>query len=161
MSHPVTLDSIVENHESQFMSDKLIKTMGCLSGVLGLYYTRTHGAEHPTTVGLQQISAKCSDVRYALRFHGGYSGLFVEIRNFKSLTNIEGWKHPTIKKLARAQSICLLQYYACENAAYLGWTAPNWIGKKLQRLGGADELVGLKYLATMHCKPFLAQPCAQ
>jgi hypothetical protein len=140
MSQPVNLESIVTNHESHFMSDKLIKTVGCLAGMLATFYQRTHGANHPTTVGLQHISAKCADVRYVLRFHGGYSGLLVEILNMKTLRFLGGWKHSAARWFMYAQSAALMQYYICENAAYLGWTAPNWIGKKLERFGGANEL---------------------
>ena len=76
----------------------------------------------------------------ALRFHGGYSGLLVEFENIKNLSFLGGWRDPAVKSLLYGQSVSLVFYYLFENAAYLGWTAPGWIGAKLKPYGGADHL---------------------
>eukprot|EP00947_MAST-08B_sp_MAST-8B-sp1_P006211 g6211.t1 len=126
----MSLERIVHEHESHFMADKLIKTVGFACGLSKCWFRRPisgFGEESDLAVGLGQISAKCADVRYALRFHGGYCGLLVEADNLKNCTFLGGWKWPVAKKLMYAQSLSLVFYYICENAAYLGWTAPGLI----------------------------------
>lgn len=99
-----------------------------MCGCAAVGYRRTCGDDHATAIGLQQIASKCSDVRMALRFHGGYSGLLVEFENMKNLSFLGGWRDPAVKSLLYGQSVSLVFYYLFENAAYLGWTAPGWIG---------------------------------
>ena len=46
-----------------------------------------------------------------------------------------------MRHLLYAQSASLAQYYLYEHMAYLGWTAPGWVGKWLQqRWHPADEM---------------------
>lgn len=137
---PFSLETFVRNHEGHFMSDKFIKTFGYIAGCLGQIYERTHGVDHPTTVGLKQICTTFQTARMAIRFQGGYCGLLVEFENMKNLSFLGGWKSTGAKLCLYAGSISLVQYYILENLAYLGWSAPGWIGKKLKRFGGADEM---------------------
>ena len=60
---PLTLASFVAAHSSHFSSDKFIKTVGYLAGVLSVALARLHGADDARAVGLGQIAAKCGDVR--------------------------------------------------------------------------------------------------
>ena len=60
---PLTLASFVAAHSSHFASDKFIKTVGYLAGVLSVTLARVHGAEDARVVGLARIAAKCGDVR--------------------------------------------------------------------------------------------------
>eukprot|EP00729_Bicosta_minor_P002026 gene2026-3190_t len=136
----LSLENVVSMHTSQFAADKLIKTVGYLCGCAAVGYRRSFGDEHATAIGLQQIASKCSDIIMGLRFHGGYSGLLVEAENLKNLSFLGGWQDPKAKALLYGQSASLMFYYLCENAAYLGWTAPGWIGPKLKPYGGADHL---------------------
>ena len=137
----LTLANFVEAHSSHFASDKFIKTAGYVAGVLAIALARIRGDNDPAVVGLRRIAAKCGDVRYALRFCGGYCGVLFEADNMQRLTCLGGWKSSGIKSLLYMQSVSLLQYYVYENMAYLGWTAPGWIGKWLKRHWyDADEM---------------------
>ena len=116
------LEKVVSSHESAFATDKLIKTAGFICGTLACWYRRPlsgHGPGSDMAVGLQQLASKCTDVRYALRYHGGYCGVLVELENLKNLSFLGGWKDPTVKKLLYCQSAALIQYYVCENTAYV------------------------------------------
>lgn len=73
--------------------------------------------------------------------HNRYAGVLNELENFITVSFLGGWKDPWIKALVRLQSACLLQYYLYENAGFLGKVAPVWIGRRLEKYGGADELV--------------------
>eukprot|EP00041_Stephanoeca_diplocostata_P013375 m.234292 g.234292 ORF g.234292 m.234292 type:complete len:228 (+) comp19315_c0_seq5:276-959(+) len=134
-SHEGLLERVNRMHESQFGADKLIKTAGFALGFAASLLDLDHryGPSDTVTKGLRQLAAKFADVRYALRFHGGYSGLLIELENMKNLTFLGGWKDPKIKYLLMGQSLTLMQYYICENLAWLGWTAPEWIGERFIR----------------------------
>lgn len=138
---PLTLATFVEAHSSHFASDKLIKTVGYLAGVLSVVLKKLHGQDDSRAVGLAQIAAKCGDVRYALRFCGGYCGVLFEADNVRRLTCLGGWRTPRVRHLLYAQSASLVQYYLYEHMAYLGWTAPGWVGAWLkENWYPADEM---------------------
>eukprot|EP00041_Stephanoeca_diplocostata_P013374 m.234273 g.234273 ORF g.234273 m.234273 type:complete len:114 (+) comp19315_c0_seq3:276-617(+) len=82
-SHEGLLERVNRMHESQFGADKLIKTAGFALGFAASLLDLDHryGPSDTVTKGLRQLAAKFADVRYALRFHGGYSGLLIELEN--------------------------------------------------------------------------------
>lgn len=132
------LEKFVRLHESHFGSDKLIKTVGFMCGFAACWH-RGAGRDE-LAEGLEQIAAKASSVRCALRFHGGYCGVLVELENLKNLTFLGGWRDPWVRRLLVFQSCALLQYYVCENLSFLGGVAPKLIGRRLERLGGCGGL---------------------
>eukprot|EP00037_Helgoeca_nana_P023788 m.247628 g.247628 ORF g.247628 m.247628 type:complete len:162 (-) comp26455_c1_seq4:2931-3416(-) len=101
-------------HEQQYASDKLVKTVGFAAGFVAAMRQRVgwHGPDDPVALGLQQIASQCGNVGYALRFHGGYSGLLNELENFVNISFLGGWKDPWLKVLVRLQSAALMQ---CEH----------------------------------------------
>ena len=52
---PLTLATFVEAHSSHFASDKLIKTVGYLAGVLSVVLKKLHGQDDSRAVGLAQV----------------------------------------------------------------------------------------------------------
>lgn len=134
------LDKTVSIHESQFGAEKLLKTVNCFLALAAIRSARVRGPTHEITIGLEQLAAKLGNARYTMRFHGGYCGMLVELVNLKNNVFNGGWRDPMNKFLIQLQFTSMMPYYVCEHLAFLGWTAPDLIGKRLTWLGGADEL---------------------
>merc|ERR1711865_1112827 len=128
---PITIETVVAQHQSLFAVDKLIKTVGYSAGFLAEILIRTRGATHQSVIGLNQIAAKCSETRYALRFHGSM-GVLAEV-DAVSRHQLGEWNDQSLKTVDVVKSLTLIQYYAFENIAFLGWVAPEWIGRWLEK----------------------------
>eukprot|EP00040_Diaphanoeca_grandis_P023083 m.125019 g.125019 ORF g.125019 m.125019 type:complete len:267 (+) comp29097_c0_seq1:197-997(+) len=134
-----SFDRFIAIHQSYYGSEKLIKTVETIFKTLVHFFEGTRGVGSELPVGLKQLASQISSARYILRFHGGGSGILAEVHNLQNV-DLGGYQNPKIKQIFYLKIFAMFQYYSHENLAFLGWSAPDLIGKRLGFLGGADEL---------------------
>ena len=87
-----------------------------VAGFLAEILVRRRGATHQSVIGLNQIAAKCSETRYALRFHGSM-GVLAEVDAI-SRPKLGEWNDQSLKTIDVVKSLTLIQYYAVSLALW-------------------------------------------